>query len=167
MTTGLSRHRVERIGYSANDLTPNGKTSFAYEYFLNFASRMEITLRRFVAVQTAVLAVILTTLGVWRGFSAVEMGAATLQCLLSTAAFYYIGAGYNEPGGKFINRVLGATMGKLMLGVAFLILILLHFNVTAKIFAGVYLVSYFLFTFFEVYALLRNLRQNSQAKPKG
>ena len=127
---------------------------------------MEITPSRFVAIQGAMFGMIAGTLALLRGWSPAETAAAGLQFALTTAAFAYIYAGRAEPGGRFINRVLGATMAKLSVGAGFLVLVLLYAKVETKIFVGVYLSTYFLFTFFEVYALLRNLRRNSQAKPK-
>ena len=127
---------------------------------------MEITPSRFVAIQGAMFALVVGALALFRGRSPAETAAAALQFALTTAAFVYIYAGRAESGGRFINRVLGATMVKLSVGVGFLVLILLYAKVEVKFFVGVYLSTYFLFTFFEVYALLRNLRQNSQAKPK-
>ncbi|MCS7085953.1 MAG: hypothetical protein RMM53_09440 [Bacteroidia bacterium] len=120
---------------------------------------------RFAVVQTLLLVGILTALGVGRGWAPAETAGVVLQFSLSTGAFFYIYAGRALAGVRFVNRVLAATIIKLSVGVVFLFVALKFFAPKARSFAIVYLGAYFLFTFFEVYALMRNLRRDTTLKP--
>lgn len=61
-----------------------------------------------------------------------------------------------------MNAVLGGMMGKMFIGIISVVAILLLKKEWKVAYVAAYFFSYFLYTFFEVFVLMRNLRPFSE-----
>lgn len=94
-----------------------------------------------------------------RNFAAVVV--ATLVSFFPTFIAYTITlSGLEKDTSGFINRLLGGMLVKMLIGVLFIVLVALQFREVRDEYVVSYMISYFVFTGFEVYGLMRKLRQN-------
>ncbi|MCI4670827.1 MAG: hypothetical protein MRZ79_22015 [Bacteroidia bacterium] len=94
-----------------------------------------------------------------RNFAAVVI--ATLVAFLPTIVAYSITySGLEKETTAFIGRLLGGMLVKMLIGVLSIVLVALQFREIRDEYVVSYMISYFVFTGFEVYGLMRKLRAN-------
>lgn len=91
--------------------------------------------------------------------SFVAMLVALSVTFLTTSAAYAINAPNLKKGNtNFIAAMVLGMGGKMILGLISIVIVVLQFNEVLKEYVVVYILSYFIFTGFEVYSLMRKLR---------
>ncbi len=94
-----------------------------------------------------------------RNFAAV--GIATLVAFIPTFIAYTITlSGIEKETSGFIGRLLGGMLVKMLIGILAIVFVALQFRELRDEFVVSYMISYFVFTGFEVYGLMRNLGTN-------
>lgn len=112
---------------------------------------------------TALLLAIGYVLAQTQGYAFAAIAPAILLSFITTLISYILTFPTLEK--KFIYflyAVLGSMMGKMFLGICSILIIALYFKEWKMVYVISYFFSYFLYTFFEVYALMRNLRPFSK-----
>ncbi|MEO0899324.1 MAG: hypothetical protein AAFY71_23130, partial [Bacteroidota bacterium] len=94
-----------------------------------------------------------------RNFGAVAI--ASLIAFVPTIIAYSITyPGLEKETSGFMTRLLGGMLIKMLIGVLTIIIVAVNYREVVGEFVVSYLISYFVFTGFEVFALLRKLRPN-------
>lgn len=85
--------------------------------------------------------------------------------LLTQIGFYFLNIAIKkEKNNEFMNFVLISTFIRLIIGILANVLVILLWKSQSVNFILSYFFSYFLLTFFEIYAVISNLRANSKDK---
>lgn len=127
-----------------------------------------MAIRKFILIQLAITAFLLAA--TW--YPATEFlppGSLTfifIAILLSAVsgilAFVIVYNGLQKSIRMFTTYIMGSMLAKMMIGLASITLIALKFKGFATAYVLTYFFCYFIFTSFEVYALMRNLRPISK-----
>jgi uncharacterized membrane protein len=92
-------------------------------------------------------------------YSPVASGAAVIvSWLTGLVAYLIINRSLKKETKKFVGALFGGMLGKLLIGMLAVILVAFFDRRVINEFVIVFFTGYFLFTAFEVYALMRNLR---------
>ncbi len=92
-------------------------------------------------------------------YSVWASGAAILVSLLTgIVAYIIIYRSLKKDTKKFIGALFGGMLGKLLIGMLAVLLVAFFDRQVINEFVIVFFTGYFIFTAFEVYALMRNLR---------
>jgi hypothetical protein len=127
-----------------------------------------VPIRKFILIQSAITAILLAA--TW--YPATELlppGSLTyvyIAILLSSVsgivAYLIVYNGLQKSIRMFTSYIMGSMMAKMMIGLMSITLIALKFKGFATTYVLSYFFCYFIFTSFEVYALMRNLRPISK-----
>lgn len=123
---------------------------------------------RFVQIQLGILAALLAI--AWfpatnylppdsYTFVAVAM---VLSALSGLVAYIIVSNGLDKTIGYFTSYIIGSMLAKLVIGLASVTIVALKFKPFAMVYVLTYFLCYFVFTSFEVYALMRKLRPHSK-----
>ncbi len=94
-------------------------------------------------------------------------GVAVLLSALSTMASYAIVYnGLKIRIQRFMGYIMGGMMMKLAIGILSITIVALKFKESASVYVLTFFGSYIIFTAFEVYTLMRNLRPQNQEGSK-
>lgn len=93
--------------------------------------------------------------------SAVQIALAFVV-FLTLGAFRLNVTALRASNAVFFQRLMGTLMGKLFLSIGFVLTAVYLKKVDIQSFLAVYFIAYFLFTFFEIYALLNNLHAGKE-----
>lgn len=92
-------------------------------------------------------------------YSTVASGAAVIvSWLTGLVAYLIIYRALKKETKKFVGALFGGMLGKLLIGMLAVLLVAYFDRQVTNEFVIVFFTGYFLFTAFEVYALMRNLR---------
>ena len=86
--------------------------------------------------------------------------AVLVNLVVTLGAYYLTYRGMTLDHRPFMTKLLGGTMIKLIVGILSILLVALLFRPVIRVYALSYMLAYFLFTGFEVFALLRKLRSH-------
>lgn len=89
-------------------------------------------------------------------------GAILLSTLSGIISYIIVFGGLDKRIPLFTTYILGSMLAKLMLGLATITIVALKFKPYSTAFVLTYFFCYFIFTGFEVVALMRNLRPFSK-----
>lgn len=89
-------------------------------------------------------------------------GAIGLSAVSGCISYVIVYGGLDKRIPLFTTYILGSMLAKLMLGLATITLVALRFKPYSTAFVLTYFFCYFIFTGFEVVALMRNLRPFSK-----
>jgi hypothetical protein len=92
-------------------------------------------------------------------FIYIAVGLSALSGILAYAIVYN---GLQKSIRMFTSYIIGSMLAKMMIGLASITLIALKFKGFATVYVLTYFFCYFIFTSFEVYTLMRNLRPISK-----
>jgi len=120
--------------------------------------------KRFVIVWSVLVVLTLSiVLGCVDNQHPIIAGGAFFSAALSLICYLLNYAGLMGSNQLFLQRIMGTMMAKLLLSLAFVLYVVYIHKVNIQSFIVVYFISYFLFTGFEVYALLNNLRPSKKS----
>jgi len=128
--------------------------------------------RRYFALHAALVVLTLGALGGLHAATgllhhpALTLAGVAFSGLLTAAAYLMARMGLDKPGAQFLNVLMGAMMLKLLANIAIILVIVLVVKTDLLGLVLTYFFAYFLFTGFEVFALLSNLRPNSDGQAK-
>ncbi|MEM0996977.1 MAG: hypothetical protein AAGN35_07855 [Bacteroidota bacterium] len=88
--------------------------------------------------------------------------AISVAALSGIIAYIIVNNGLKRSIRMFTSYIIGSMLAKMMIGIAIVLLIALKFKGFATVYVLSYFFCYFIFTSFEVYALMRNLRPISK-----
>lgn len=86
--------------------------------------------------------------------------ACTIASFISLVAYWIAWSGLSKSPRKFISYVSGVMVFRMFVTIILLSIIFLNWPGIAREFALSYIFSYFIYTAFEVYVLMSNLRPN-------
>lgn len=84
--------------------------------------------------------------------------AISIGSVSGLLAFYIISTGIRKDIRMFTAYIMGSMLVKLFVGLISITVIALKFSDFSKVYVLTYFLCYFIFTGFEVFALMRNLR---------
>lgn len=88
--------------------------------------------------------------------------AVALSAVSSMVSYAIVAAGIRIRIQRFMSYIMGGMMMKLFVGIASITVVAWKYKDYASIYVLTYFVSYIIFTAFEVYTLMRNLRPQNQ-----
>jgi hypothetical protein len=88
--------------------------------------------------------------------------AIILSAVSSMVSYAIVAAGIKIRVQRFMSYIMGGMMMKLFVGIASITVVAWKYKENASIYVLTYFVSYIIFTAFEVYTLMRNLRPQNQ-----
>ena len=101
------------------------------------------------------------------GFNWMAAIAAVAVCFLCTfLAFAIVYGGLKKKAGGFMGALVSGMFIKILLALASLLLVAMFWGGVVKEYAAALIISYIIFTAFEVYSLNRNLRAESSGSPE-
>lgn len=119
-----------------------------------------IRLVTIIAVVLLGLAYIITTF-VWPQFFFLVVMIAILLAYIPTMIAYSLSyTGLEKDTTKFVGFLLTGMLAKMLVGIIAIVVFAVSFKMYRNEFVVTYMVSYFIFTGFEVYGLIRKLRPN-------
>ncbi|MEL6628650.1 MAG: hypothetical protein AAFQ83_10920 [Bacteroidota bacterium] len=92
-----------------------------------------------------------------RSFAAIAI-AALVAFLPTLVAYTLTYTGLRQETKGFIGFLMGGMLLKMLIGIVFVVIVALQFPEVKVEYVVSYMVAYFTFTGFEVYALMRKLR---------
>lgn len=96
-------------------------------------------------------------------YSAIAMCSAVVVSMLSgILAYVVVKSRIHADGKKFMGAIMFGMLIKMALGLSSVLIVALSFREIVKEYVAIFFISYFIFTAFEVYALMRNLRAENQ-----
>lgn len=112
---------------------------------------------------TALLSAVAWRLSDAQGYPLMPMMLALALVAFTTLASFYVTLPVLEKKFTlFMYAVLGGMMAKMFIGIVSVVAVLLLRKDWKIFYVAAYFFSYFLYTFFEVYVLMRNLRPFSE-----
>ncbi|WNJ21395.1 hypothetical protein [Pontibacter sp. G13] len=94
-------------------------------------------------------------------YSMIAIGLAILVAFVPTIFAYIITYwGLDKDSKRFMGFLLTGMMAKMLVGILSIVLVAIRFSHVRNEYVVAYMVSYFVFTAFEVYGLIRKLRPN-------
>ncbi|MFK7969412.1 MAG: hypothetical protein AB8F95_03545 [Bacteroidia bacterium] len=112
------------------------------------------------------LGVVLTTY-VWTDYDTVAISAAVLVSLVAgILAYVMVRSRLHADGKQFMGAIMVGMLIKMAIGLSSVLVVALSFRPVVKEYVTVFFIAYFIFTAFEVYALMRNLRAENQGPSK-
>ncbi|HHG83915.1 MAG TPA: hypothetical protein ENJ82_04135 [Bacteroidetes bacterium] len=125
-------------------------------------------IRKYVLFQLGVVALLLG-LAYWPVTTWLEEGALTfsyiaiiISGLSGIVSYIIVYRGIETSIRMFTTYIIGSMLAKMMIGLASITIIALKFKDFATVYVLIYFFCYFIFTFFEVSALMRKLRPISK-----
>jgi hypothetical protein len=118
---------------------------------------------KFIAWAAAIAGVL--AVGIWwlvpddRPWGWAGMG---VNFLLTSVAYAIVAKGLEKRPMQFTGYVMGGMMVKMMVGIAVILAVGLRFKEHLLTYALTFVITYFAFTGFEVYGLIRKLRRISK-----
>ena len=108
------------------------------------------------------LAILLTST-VMPQFSIVAICAAVVVAMVSGMIAYLVVKNKLQAAGKqFMGAIMLGMLVKMAIGLTSVLIVALSFRPVVDEYVTVFFIGYFVFTAFEVYALMRNLRAENQ-----
>ncbi|MEO1450068.1 MAG: hypothetical protein AAFV07_11105 [Bacteroidota bacterium] len=119
-----------------------------------------IRLVSLIAVVLLLLAWVLVTFAWTQFFFPVIMIAILLAYIPTMIAYTLTYTGLEKDTTKFVGFLLTGMLAKMLVGIIAIVVIAVSYKMYRNEFVVTYMVSYFVFTGFEVYGLIRKLRPN-------
>jgi hypothetical protein len=108
------------------------------------------------------LGVAITTF-VYPEYNALAISVAVLVSMTSgILAYLMVRSRLNADGKTFMGAIMVGMLIKMLIGLTSVLIVALSFRPVVREYVAVFFLSYFVFTAFEVYALMRNLRSENQ-----
>ena len=119
---------------------------------------------RFFLIATVILAGLLLLM--WSSAAILDMGlnlpamniAVGLGYVLALLAYIIVYFGIERGTMQFMTAMVGGMIGKMLLGIVSVLIVALKFRSSVEEYVAAFFISYFVFTSFEVYGLMRKLR---------
>lgn len=92
-------------------------------------------------------------------FSALAMAIATLVSYLTgIGAYALVYSGLSKDTQQFLGFLVTAMLGKMLIGILTIVVVAVKYKAVRDEYIVVFFISYFIFTAFEVFSLMRKLR---------
>lgn len=121
-------------------------------------------LKKFAMIQFGILFLI-AGLAIYPVFEFLPPGSLTfvwiamsLSAVSGFIAYLIVSNGIEKSINLFTTYIIGSMLAKMMIGIASIFLVALRFETYSTVYVLTYFFCYFIFTSFEVYALMRKLR---------
>lgn len=128
--------------------------------------KVTLKISRFILLATSLLILLLSIgylvthfLLLQRSFAAIAV-AALVAYLPTLVAYSLTYTGLRQETKGFIGFLMGGMFLKMLIGIVFVVIVALQFPDVKIPYVVSYILCYFAFTGFEVYALMRKLRPN-------
>ena len=106
---------------------------------------------------------ILLTTWVYPEYNTLAISVAVLVSMVSgILAYLMVRSKLGADGKTFMGAIMVGMLIKMLIGLTSVLIVALSFRPVVREYVTVFFLSYFIFTAFEVYALMRNLRAENQ-----
>lgn len=122
----------------------------------------KFTIGSFLIAVTLATIVGIINIAAGAGWSIIALSVAIVLALSTTiVAYLIVYTGIHQSAKNFTAFLLGSMLLKMIIGIISVAIVAILFKPFLKTYVIMYFISYFIFTSFEVYGLIRKLRQQN------